>query len=78
MRYDYYSKLKTEEIYTLGAYPPEGKLKDEAGASPALSRNCKFQVLAFGIEMPVTSQVARHECSFHKPRGKEVERIYHF
>jgi hypothetical protein len=45
MRYDYYSKLKTEEIYTLGAHPPEGKLKDEAGASPALSRNCKFQVM---------------------------------
>jgi hypothetical protein len=42
-----------------------GRLKDEAGESPALSRNCDPPF--------VESQVARLEDGFHRPRGKEVD-----
>jgi len=43
-----------------------GGLKSEAGASPALSRNCD--------PLHVESQVDRLQHRFHEPRGKEVER----
>jgi len=42
-----------------------GGLKGEAGASPALSRNCNPPA--------AESQDDRLRCDFHKPRGKEVE-----
>jgi len=40
-----------------------GRLKGEAGASPALTRNC---------EDGYPSQVARLKRIYHEPRGKEV------
>jgi len=43
-----------------------GRLKGEAGASPALTRNC---------EDVYPSQVARLKRAHHEPRGKEVEII---
>jgi len=42
-----------------------GRLKGEAGESPALSRNCN--------PLYAESQADHLERSFHMPRGKEVE-----
>jgi hypothetical protein len=42
-----------------------GRLNSEAGASPALSRNCN--------PLQAESQDDYPESGFHKPRGKEVE-----
>jgi hypothetical protein len=42
-----------------------GRLNDEAGSSPALSRNCN--------PLPAESQVDPLTTRFHTPRGKEVE-----
>jgi hypothetical protein len=42
-----------------------GRHNDEAGSSPALSRNCN--------PLPAESQVAPLTHRFHMPRGQEVE-----
>jgi len=42
-----------------------GRLNDEAGSSPALSRNCN--------PLPAESQVDPLTLRFHMPRGQEVE-----
>lgn len=46
-------------------FPRMGRLNDEAGSSPALSRNC--------IPLPAESQVDPLTLRFHMPRGQEVE-----
>ena len=46
-------------------FPRMGRHNDEAGLSPALSRNCN--------PLPAESQVDPLTLRFHMPRGQEVE-----